>query len=148
MHIYRMTSLSVIVRTLGSCHWLHIYTIRLAIALFPRIFTGEGTIGCMGCDSTEQRGQRLEQRPFLASCPALVKESGGGSCFASTYKLCTKISWTSLYVYQNLMIPHCIKSELYLAKWKWILRRGPKLKILVKFHCLNGTFPIRWIDDG
>jgi hypothetical protein len=36
---------------------------------------------------------------------------------------------------------HCIKSELYLAKWKWILRSGPKLKMLVKFHCSNGSFP-------
>ncbi len=36
---------------------------------------------------------------------------------------------------------HCIKSELYLAKWKWILRSGPKLKMLVKFHRYNGSFP-------
>jgi hypothetical protein len=36
---------------------------------------------------------------------------------------------------------HCIKSELYLAKWKWILRSGPKLKMLVKFHCSNSSFP-------
>ncbi len=36
---------------------------------------------------------------------------------------------------------HCIKSELYLAKWKWILRSGPKLKMLVKFHRSNGSFP-------
>ncbi len=39
------------------------------------------------------------------------------------------------------LIPHCIKSELYLAKWKWILRSGPKLKMLVKFHRSNGSFP-------
>jgi hypothetical protein len=36
---------------------------------------------------------------------------------------------------------HCIKSELYLAKWKWILRSGPKFKMLVKFHPSNGSFP-------
>ncbi len=36
---------------------------------------------------------------------------------------------------------HCIKTELYLAKWKWILRSGPKLKMLVKFHRSNGSFP-------
>ena len=36
---------------------------------------------------------------------------------------------------------HCIKSELYLAQWKWILRSGPKLKMLVKFHRSNGSFP-------
>ncbi len=36
---------------------------------------------------------------------------------------------------------HCIKSELYLAKWKWILRSGPKLKMLVRFHRSNGSFP-------
>ncbi len=36
---------------------------------------------------------------------------------------------------------HCIKSKLYLAKWKWILRSGPKLKMLVKFHLYNGSFP-------
>jgi hypothetical protein len=41
---------------------------------------------------------------------------------------------------------HCIKSELYLAKWKWILRSGPKLKMLVKFHRSNGSFPkpLKW----
>jgi hypothetical protein len=32
-----------------------------SVILFPRIFTGEGTIGYMGCYSTEHRGQRLEQ---------------------------------------------------------------------------------------
>ncbi len=36
---------------------------------------------------------------------------------------------------------HCIKSKLYLAKRKWILRSGPKLKMLVKFHCFNSSFP-------
>jgi hypothetical protein len=36
---------------------------------------------------------------------------------------------------------HCIKSELYLAKLKCILRSGPKLKMLVKFHRSNGSFP-------
>jgi hypothetical protein len=36
---------------------------------------------------------------------------------------------------------HCIKSELYLAKWKWILQSGPKLKMLVKFHHSNRSFP-------
>ncbi len=36
---------------------------------------------------------------------------------------------------------HCIKSKLYLAKWKWILRSGPKLKMLVKFYLSNGSFP-------
>ncbi len=40
-----------------------------------------------------------------------------------------------------LMILHCFKSELYLAKWKWILRSGPKLKMLVKFHRSSGSFP-------
>ncbi len=39
------------------------------------------------------------------------------------------------------LLPHCIKNELYLAKWKWILRSGPKLKMLVKFHRSNGSFP-------
>ncbi len=41
---------------------------------------------------------------------------------------------------------HCIKSKLYLAKWKWILRSGPKLKMLVKFNCSNGSFlnPLDW----
>ncbi len=41
----------------------------------------------------------------------------------------------------SIISPHCIKSELYLAKWKWILRSGPKLKMLVKFHSPNGSFP-------
>ncbi len=41
---------------------------------------------------------------------------------------------------------HCIKSELYLAKWKWILRSWPKLKMLVKLHRFNGSFsnPLNW----
>ena len=39
------------------------------------------------------------------------------------------------------LVLHCIKSKLYLAKWKWILRSGPKLKMLVKFHLYNGSFP-------
>ncbi len=39
------------------------------------------------------------------------------------------------------IVPYSIKSELYLAKWKWILRSGPKLKMLVKFHRSNGSFP-------
>ncbi len=33
----------------------------LAVTLFSRVFTGDGTIGYMGCDSTEHRGQRIEQ---------------------------------------------------------------------------------------
>jgi hypothetical protein len=36
-------------------------TIRLAVTLFSCVFTGEGSIGYMGCDSTGHRGQRLEQ---------------------------------------------------------------------------------------
>ena len=46
------------------------YIIRLASTLFSCIFTGEGTIGNMVCDSTEHRGQRLEHRPWLASSQA------------------------------------------------------------------------------
>jgi hypothetical protein len=34
------------------------YTTRLAVTLFSRIFTGEGTLGYIGCDSTEHRGQK------------------------------------------------------------------------------------------
>ncbi len=45
----------------GLIHSL--YTVILAVTLFSRIFTGEGTIGYMGGDSTEHRGQRLEQQP-------------------------------------------------------------------------------------
>ncbi len=33
---------------------------RLAVTLFSRIFTGKGTIGNMGCDSAEHKGQSLE----------------------------------------------------------------------------------------
>ncbi len=44
-----------------------------------------------------------------------------------------------IHLQQNMI--HCIKSELYLAKWKWILRSRPKLKMLVKFHRSNGSFP-------
>jgi hypothetical protein len=39
------------------------YTIRLAVTLFSCIFTGEGFIEYIGCDSTEHRGHRLELRP-------------------------------------------------------------------------------------
>jgi hypothetical protein len=39
------------------------YTIRPAVTLFSSIFTHEGTIVYMGCDRTEHRGQKLEQRP-------------------------------------------------------------------------------------
>jgi hypothetical protein len=38
-------------------------TVRLASTLFSHIFTGEGTIKYMDCDSTEHRGKRLEQQP-------------------------------------------------------------------------------------
>ncbi len=41
----------------------------------------------MGCDSTEYRGQRLEQWPWLESCHAKVKERGGDSCFVLWLKL-------------------------------------------------------------
>jgi hypothetical protein len=44
-------------------HRVTSYTIKLAFTLFSRIFTGEGTIGYMGCNSTEHRGRGLEQRP-------------------------------------------------------------------------------------
>jgi hypothetical protein len=47
-----------------SNHWLVIS--RLSVTLFSRIFTGEETIENMGCDSTEHRGQSLEQWPWLA----------------------------------------------------------------------------------
>jgi hypothetical protein len=43
---------------------LTISIIRLAVTLFPRIFTGEGTKGYVGCDSSEQRGLRLENQPW------------------------------------------------------------------------------------
>ncbi len=54
--------------------------------------------------------------------------------------LCFK-GWLKLMYHQLKRRVHCIKSELYLAKWKWILRSGPKLKMLVKFHLPNGSFP-------
>jgi hypothetical protein len=58
--------------TLGricTAHWLD--TRKLVITLFSRFFTGERTIGYISCDSTEHRGQRLEQWAWLASCPML-----------------------------------------------------------------------------
>ncbi len=38
-------------------------TIRHASTLFSRIFTEEGTVGYVGCNRTEHKGQGLEQRP-------------------------------------------------------------------------------------
>ncbi len=38
-------------------HRVTSYTIKLAFTLFSRIFTGEGTIGYMDCNSTEHRGR-------------------------------------------------------------------------------------------
>jgi hypothetical protein len=38
-------------------------TTRLVATLFSGIFTGDGATGYRGCDSTENRDQRLEQRP-------------------------------------------------------------------------------------
>jgi hypothetical protein len=39
------------------------YTNRLAVTLFSSIFSGEGTIGYIGCDNAEHKGQRLELQP-------------------------------------------------------------------------------------
>jgi hypothetical protein len=36
---------------------------RLAILPFTRLFISEGNLEYTGCNSTEHRGQRLEQRP-------------------------------------------------------------------------------------
>jgi hypothetical protein len=38
------------------------YSNRLAVTLFCRIFSREGTIGYIGCDSTEHKGQRVKNR--------------------------------------------------------------------------------------
>jgi hypothetical protein len=46
----------------ASC--LTSYTIRLAVTLFYRIFSRDGTTGCMGCDSTEHIAQRLDQQTY------------------------------------------------------------------------------------
>jgi hypothetical protein len=48
------------------------YTIILAVTLFSRIFTGEGTLGYMGCDSTEQRGKtpsKAKEATLIAILP-------------------------------------------------------------------------------
>jgi hypothetical protein len=55
------------------------------------------------------------------------------------------VSAGHLYFWQKI---HCIKSEVYLAKPKWILQSGPKLKMLVSLIAPMVLFPIRWTDDG
>ncbi len=46
--------------------------VRLAITAFSRIFTGEGTLGYMGCPkSKERKGQRLDQWRRVAGVPVL-----------------------------------------------------------------------------
>ncbi len=57
------------------------------------------------------------------------------------YNIAEKTSGGESFPAMFTVKQHCIKSELYLAKWKWILRSGPKLKMLVKFHLSNGSFP-------
>ncbi len=53
--------------------WLYY---RLAVTLFARIFTGEGTAGYMGCNFTEHRGQRLERRPLVGILPSSGEGEG------------------------------------------------------------------------
>ncbi len=55
--------------------------IRLAVTLFSRIFTGEGTIGYMDCDiqNEEVKGQSSDPDWHLAM--SLGKEEGRASCF-------------------------------------------------------------------
>jgi hypothetical protein len=69
----------------------------------------------------------------IETSPLLADRSRGGA------KCNTWVSFNKLSIIKDQL--HCIKSEMYLAKWKWILRSGPKLKMLVKFHCSNGSFP-------
>jgi hypothetical protein len=54
----------------GRCHCVCVllvpaqrFLLRLAILPFIRLFGGEGKFEYTGCDTTEHRGQRLEQRP-------------------------------------------------------------------------------------
>ncbi len=59
-------------------HMQHVLCVVCSVdvfTLFSRIFTGEGTIGYMGCDSTEHRGQRLMGLEGLVLMFCTVKES-------------------------------------------------------------------------
>jgi hypothetical protein len=55
---------------IGGVYSLISYTTVLYLQSPSFSITGEGTIWYMGCDSTEHRGQRIEQWPRLASCHA------------------------------------------------------------------------------
>ncbi len=54
---------------------------RREISLFTCIFCGKGKLKYMGYDSTDHRGQRLEQQPWLASVTSLVEGDGHWSMF-------------------------------------------------------------------
>ncbi len=73
---------------------------------------------------------------FQARFLELIHRPIAGLKFSLSFFLSLNLSMS-----RNLTVVHCIKSELYLAKWKWILRSGPKLKMLVKFHRSKGSFP-------
>jgi hypothetical protein len=45
--------------------------------LFTSLFGVEVKFECRGCDGTEHRGQRLEQRPRLVSCQLIWKKAAG-----------------------------------------------------------------------
>ncbi len=67
-----------------TCYnWLVI--LRLAVTLFSRIFTGEGTIWYMGCDSTHNRTKRLKARAvtLIGILPCLGEGKGQGFMFCT-----------------------------------------------------------------
>jgi hypothetical protein len=59
------------------------YTDRLAFTLFCRIFSGEGTIGYIGCDSTEQKRSKARAATLIGILPSLEEEEGRGFMFCT-----------------------------------------------------------------
>jgi hypothetical protein len=59
------------------------YTNRLAVTLFCRIFSGEGTIGYIGCDSTEQKRSKARAATLIGILPSLGEEEGRGFMFCT-----------------------------------------------------------------
>ncbi len=61
---------------------------RSEMPLFSRLFTCEGNVEYTGCSSTEQRGLKAREVPWLPTLPRLAwGKVGGGACFALWWKL-------------------------------------------------------------
>jgi hypothetical protein len=113
--------------------------------------------GCCGGGGGNATSQIINHRSKWKS--SLLRARDGGGCCGDTVvevemqhprlliieanerRLCSGPETVAAAVVNTVVEVHCIKSEVYLAKWKWILRSGPKLKMLVKFYGSSGSFP-------